>query len=287
MPFPETIPDLEPARRQEPIEVQILEPAAVELPIPAVRIDPHVGPVRSSEFEMKRKTIESNNEESKKSDGGEPTPPSQEGEPITKPEPLNPQKNTSADPYVTTKPSGDIFDDLAALARTNEDLTPSEKVLTNLTIRKSKRDEWTRCHPNIHAVVNLYESSATRDIYVVLPPALEAMEEVIKQVRLTLSVSNFGEVFVWPVPIPSLRKSMPCHVTAATAAERAVNDWIRIAWKSNDYEVHRRVVRGSDPSWPSEISTPSEMLRFISKSGGFEIIDGPDHPVVRELRGLD
>ncbi len=220
-----------------------------------------------------------------KVDGGESTPPSMEKAPAAKPESKPFEKRSESSKNVTPHPQGDIFDDLAALGRTLDELTPSEKILTGLSIRKPKRDEWVRCHGEIHTPVNLYQSTAG-DVYLVLPSALEALESVTKHVRLRLAVTYTGEAFVWPVAVPSVRKPMPCHVTAATASEAAVEKWIRIAWKSHDYEVVHRSINGKEPSWPTEITSASEMLRFVSETGGFEIIDSINHPVVRELRGL-
>lgn len=220
-------------------------------------------------------------------DGGEPTPPSLPEEPVAKPEPLSWEKNINSSPDVTPKHSGDIFDDLDALGRTLDELLPSEKVLVSLEIRKPKKDEWFHCHGEIHTPVNIYENSA-QEFHLVLPAVLESMEEVVKHVRLCLAVNYSGDPFVWPIPVPSPQKPHSSHVSAARAAEAAKAGWIRMAWKkaASCYEVYRRPGSEKEPLWPVEIKTASEMLRFVSKAGGFEIIDSIDHPVVRELRGL-
>lgn len=224
--------------------------------------------------------------EEEKGDGGEPTPPSGPEEPIAKPEPLAAVNYTPAAADVTSEKVRDIFDDLPALARTPEDLIQSEKILANLPLRKPKKDEWIRTHTEIHAAVNLYESS-TKEFYLVLPEALDAMENLVKSVRLTLAITYAGDPFVWPVAVPSVRKPVPCHVTAANAAETASRKWLRIGWEQSkmDYDVRVRITVKT-PEWPSEITNASEMLRFVAKTGGFEVIDSPSHPVVQELLGL-
>ena len=47
---------------------------------------------------------------------------------------------------------------------------------------------------------------------------IQLMEDVVKSVRLRLTVNSYGEVFIWPVAIPSLNRPMPCHVTVGAAA---------------------------------------------------------------------
>lgn len=224
-----------------------------------------------------------------KADGAELTTPSNEEEPIAKSEPLHVEEPTLSRENVTSKvpaPARDIFDDLTSLGRTQEDLIPSEKLLALLEPRKPKKDEWVRCHEEIATRVSIYESSNTREIYLVLPELLEAMGDVVRQVRMTLAVNYAGEVFIWPVPVPIGRRAHRAHISAHAAAETASQHWIRIVWKGNDYEVTRRKVHTIDPEWPAEIPDASAMLRFACKTGGIEIIDSMEHPVVRELLGL-
>lgn len=223
-----------------------------------------------------------------KADGAELTTPSREEEPIAKSEPLPGANHTPSSGIVTTQVTvgpGDIFDNLAALGRTLEDLTPSEKVLTTLEARKPKKDEWVQCHGGILAQVSIYEPSESRDIYLVHPEMLEAMGDVVRYVRMTLAVNYAGQAFIWPVAVPLGRNPHRAHISAHAAAELATKHWIRIVWKGNDYEVTRRKESTKDPEWPAEISDASAMLRFACKSGGIEVIGDMEHPVVRELLG--
>ena len=229
-------------------------------------------------------------EQLEKCDGAEQTAPSVGGEPIAKSEPQRAADTTENLELVTSeKPKvkeGDIFDNLIALGRTLNDLTPSQKILTVLPVRKPKKDEWVRCHSGIATPVNIYESSETRETYLILPAVLEAFETVVRHVRMTLTVNYAGEVFIWPVPIPLGAKPHAAHVSAFAAAEAATKSWIRIAWIGNAYEVSRRQNNAKNPEWPAEIKDASSMLRFACKAGGIEIIDSPAHPVACELLGL-
>jgi hypothetical protein len=225
-----------------------------------------------------------------KADGAELTTPSIEEEPIAKSEPLHAEEPIPSHKNVTSKVTAatrDIFDDLPYLGRTLDELTPSEKVLTSLEVRKTKKDEWVFCHLEIAARVNIYQPSDTQETYLILPEALEVLGDVVRHVCMTLAVNYAGEVFIWPVPVPMGRSPHKAHVSAAAAAKLATKQWTRIAWKGSDYEVMRRTGNAKAPQWPAEVSTASDMLRLACKPGGVEIIETAEHPVVRELLGLD
>jgi hypothetical protein len=193
----------------------------------------------------------------------------------------------SAQQLATTAPKPkDVFSDLEAIGRTANELLATEKVLTTLELRKPRKDEWVRCHATIAAAANIYESSATRDTFLILPGALEAMENVIKHVRLTLTTNYSGELFIWPVPVPLGNKPFKAHVSAHAAAEEAQKNWVRIAWNGNTYEVTRRKNSSRQPEWGDTIHDASEMLRFCARTGGLEVIETSGHPVVQELLGL-
>ncbi len=224
-----------------------------------------------------------------KADGAELTTLSIEEEPIAKPEPLHAEESTPSQINVTSEVAAgprDIFDDLSTLGLTLDDLTPSEKVLTGLEVRKPKNDEWVRCHLEIAARVNIYQPTDTRETYLILPEALEAMGDVVRHVSMTLAVNYAGEVFIWPVRVPMGRSPHKAHLSAAAAAKLATKQWIRIFWKGSDYDVMRRTGTAKAPEWPAEVPTAGDMLRLACKPGGVEIIETAEHPVVRELLGL-
>lgn len=224
--------------------------------------------------------------DSEKDDDTELTVPSAEGCPSDKTEPQS-AENTSKTPAQVTSKDGDIFDDLNALGLSLDEVVPSQKLLTSLPIRKPKRDEWVRCHPEIATAINIYENKDTRECYLVLPSALEPINDTIRYVRLVLAVNYTGVPFLWPVPVPTERQTHHSYISAFAAAEQAKKEWIRISWGNGDYGIYRRQSAGTEPVWPQEITNASEMLRFASKSGAFEVIDSVEHPVVKGLLGLD
>lgn len=221
-----------------------------------------------------------------KIDGTELTVPSMEGSRVDENQPASAVNDTTGIEAVTPK-KRDIFDNLAALGRPIDEIIALEKLLTSLSVRKPKRDEWVRVHPTVHARVYTYEAREDNSFYIVLPEVVEPLIDVVRYVQLSLAANYSGSAFVWPVPVPTERKPHRAHVTAFAAAEKAAREWIRISWGKDEYEVYRRSSAKIEPAWPDEIVSASEMLRFASKGGGIEIIDSLDHPVVRALQGRD
>ncbi|MCP5537744.1 MAG: hypothetical protein H7A51_16110 [Akkermansiaceae bacterium] len=224
--------------------------------------------------------------DAEKDDCTELTMQSEEGSPSDNTEPLS-TEDTSKNPTEVTPKGGDIFDDLTALGRSLDEVVPSEKLLTSLPMRKPKGDEWVRCHPELVTSINIYENKDAREYYLVLPEFIEPLRDMVRHVQLMLAVNYAGVPFLWPVPVPTTRQSHHSYVSAFAAAEQAMKEWVRISWGSGDWEVFRRRTAGNEPVWPQEISNASEMLRFASKSGAFEIINSMDHPVIKHHLGLD
>ncbi len=185
----------------------------------------------------------------------------------------------------------DVFSDIARLGLSAEEIAPSEKVLSLLDVRKPKRDEFVRCHPEITARINIYEDSEDRSVYLVGPPVLERMGQLVqrgvKSVKLTLTANYGGGIFAWPVPVPADVKANAWHATAFHAAEEASMHWVRVVAANGRYEVFRRAVNEAmTPTWPAEADTVEKMLRLaFSKVGGAEVINDPEHPVILKLEG--
>jgi hypothetical protein len=185
----------------------------------------------------------------------------------------------------------DVFSDIVRLGLSAEEIAPSEKVLSLLDVRKPKRDEFVRCHPEITTRINIYEDSEDRSVYLVGPTVLERMVQLVqrgvKSVKLTLTANYGGGMFAWPVPVPADVGANAWHATAFHAAEEATKHWVRVVAGNGRYDVFRRFVNeGATPTWPAEADTVEKMLRLaFSKVGGAEVINEPDHPVILKLEG--
>jgi len=186
------------------------------------------------------------------------------------------------------EPKVDIFSDIAALSKTVEDITPSERILTSLECRKPRKDEFFRCSPDLQVPVSIYEDKQNRVDYLLGVNVLEEMHALVgvKRVKFVLVATYAGDFFGWPLAIPAEVGANRWHSTAYQAAEESVSKWIRITPKSTHYEIyHRKVKDAKEPVWPNEIRTPADLLRLAFEAGGGDYIENSSHDVIKRLKG--
>jgi hypothetical protein len=131
----------------------------------------------------------------------------------------------------------------------------------------------------------LVELKDDREIYLVMPGLAPELPGEIFTATLRLAINRQGVVFLWPTrgPGPDGRFNEWWR-TAAEAAEMAKDRWIRL--KANmalgAYEILEAVNQNiPEPVWPTEPF--GEIVRIAFRE---RLIDHPDHPVIKRLRGL-
>jgi hypothetical protein len=90
-------------------------------------------------------------------------------------------------------------------------------------------------------------------------------------------------VHLWPIRLPAPDgKYNPWHKSAETAAEKAMQRWVRMTANMSlgAYEIFEASANIPDPTWPAEPFT--ELLRIAFRD---RLVDRPDHPVILQLRG--
>jgi hypothetical protein len=184
----------------------------------------------------------------------------------------------------------DIFDDVAALSKTVEEIAPSERIITSLQVRKPRKDEFIRIHPEIRVALNLYEDKEARVDYLIGPKVLEEVNNLVgvRRVLLSLAATYGGEYFAWPVPVPADVRANRWHATAFQGAEESARGWVRLKAATSEYEIYRRTINDAKaPKWPEEVPDTGSLLRlaFGAGGGGGEVINDPDHEILKRLRG--
>jgi hypothetical protein len=103
-------------------------------------------------------------------------------------------------------------------------------------------------------------------------------------VLLTTCITRQGTVFIWPVALPDVdgRRSAWAD-TAHEAVKYAAEVWVRLVpdMGLGAYRVYRAEGQLSDPIWPDKTFPELLEIAFTHR-----VIDNPDHPIVRRLRGL-
>src|SRR5215510_9319735 len=113
----------------------------------------------------------------------------------------------------------------------------------------------------------------------------EELQGEFAAATLFTGMTRQGVLFIWPVKLPaSDGKCNPRHQSAAIAAESAMKQWIRMTANMHlgAYETSKATGNWPEPEWP-ELSF-QEILEIAFRG---RIVDTPDHPLIRRLKGMD
>jgi hypothetical protein len=162
-----------------------------------------------------------------------------------------------------------------------------KRVRTHVPVRKPSDQDWARVHPDekYRGNFGVIKLKSDGEIYLVVREIAFDLAQWCHPVTLFTVVSSTGVVFLWPVRLPGPDgKDHPAWSSEREAAAQAQKCWVQIQWKSelraNEYMVSERTTA---PKLPTE--TFQELLALAFKDG--RLIDNLDHPVVKQLRGLD
>jgi hypothetical protein len=162
----------------------------------------------------------------------------------------------------------------------------AEKLLLILHVQKPNKQSFVRVNPSPDlririAVLELREEGET---YVVVPAVAEQIPSEVKFVELRLAVTQQGNAFLWPVPLPDGDNAdNSWNVTARGAADAAETSWVRLKSNrgANCYDVIVAQNAAAEPVWPEK--TMEELLKLAFGNG--RLIDSLEHPVVQRLLG--
>jgi hypothetical protein len=180
--------------------------------------------------------------------------------------------------------------DLARLTVSQDFLetTPVKKLVTTIPIRRPHAQDFFRVHPSPshRALLALLRLEDEREIYVVDLKSCPELQSECYVATVFTAITRTGVLFLMPVRVVTADgRANDWHLSAATAAELAMKQWIRM--KANmslrAYEVFAAdpASKIPDPEWP-DLSF-AEILRIALKD--HHPINHLDHPVAKRLRG--
>ena len=183
--------------------------------------------------------------------------------------------------------ANDPFSDLSKLRLDQNfaDTVGVKKLLRTVPVRKPGKQEWVRVHPGERlAPAALVELKDDREIYLVWPDLVRELPGEYYIATLHLAITRQGVVFIWPTrePDPDGRDNEYWR-TAREAVEAAWTHWIRVRANTQlgAYEIFESENQNiPDPDWPTEPFNEIVKVAFRDR-----LIDCPDHPVIKRLRG--
>ena len=127
-----------------------------------------------------------------------------------------------------------------------------KRVLAHVPVRKPNKQEFIRANPDpaYRIQMAILDLKTEGEIYAVLPEVAAALPGETRPVMLTTCVSRQGNVFLWPVPLPSSDgRELAWHTTARQAATRAETVWIRVVPNlgGGAYDIYEAPASIGDP----------------------------------------
>jgi hypothetical protein len=162
-----------------------------------------------------------------------------------------------------------------------------KKLLTTVPVRKPNKQDFVRVHPDPAfrltpaAIIELKED---REVYLLTPDIAKQLPGEFSAVTLNTAINRQGVLQIWPVKLPGPDgKHNEWHRSAAEAAERAMEQWLKVSANMSlgAYEIFEALKDHPDPVWP-DISF-EEILKIAFRQ---HIVDSADHPLVQRLRGI-
>src|SRR5438552_9284226 len=178
------------------------------------------------------------------------------------------------------------FDNLSALrlSQSFADTVGVKKLLTTVPVRKPNRLDFVRVHPDPAyrltptAIIELKED---RETYLLSPPIARQLPGEFSVVTLYTAINRQGVLQLWPVRLPGPDgKHNVWHRSAGEAAEKAVDQWVRVTANMSLGAYDILEARGDlpEPVWPD--FSFEEILKVAFRD---HYVDGIDHPLLQKL----
>jgi hypothetical protein len=161
-----------------------------------------------------------------------------------------------------------------------------ERVLTAVPVRRPRRNEFVRVHPDYVVDTLLLErdNGMDKECYLVDEGIQHLVLPELRRTRLYVAITKRNTVFLWPIKLPLEGNDSGRRVadTALQGAEQAKVTWVRLVWNRElgGYEMLRAKGDLGTPQWPEK--SFRDLLEIAFRNNR---IDREDHDVIRELAG--
>ena len=160
-----------------------------------------------------------------------------------------------------------------------------KKLLTTVPIRKPGPQDFIRVHPSpgYRETLALLDLKEDREVFIVNLNAVPELQGECFIATVFTCITRTNVLFMWPIRVPATDgRTNNWHASAASAAQLAMGRWIRIRANMNlgAYELYEAENSIPDPEWPEMAFEQLYRIAFKDR-----LINGPDHPVIKRLRG--
>ena len=187
----------------------------------------------------------------------------------------------------------DVLDDISKLVISSEDtvLEATREILTTISIRKPKKDEFFRTHPTAcfgPCAIFEVKSGLDRESYLITPSVWTHLKDEVlkghaKKVVLRVTIARSGLLFLNPITAPDpLAKANDYNDSAREAAIEATKAWLRMQANPDMGRYQVWIAEGniSEPKWPD-----FDIGDLVKKAFKGKVIADVDHELIATLRG--
>lgn len=167
-----------------------------------------------------------------------------------------------------------------------------QRLQTAVECRRPSREEFIRIHPDkSFACICLLLKLKRSEVYYLMNPTLAeqlcqdpSYTSLVKCYTLYTAVSRSSDdVFLWPIRKHASGERPNGYVSSAIeAAERAKTNWLRITSNQSAQRYDAAAAEGqlTEPTW--DVRPLEELFDTCFRD---RVIDGVNHPILKELRG--
>ena len=200
---------------------------------------------------------------------------------------MAPENHKTPRPAAPSDDDDDIFDNLARFAEDHTADLDGPPIRAAYPVRKPKRTEWFRTHPSPDMTIQMVTYTADDGtMYCVEKAAREAFDEQLVPTQIVICCTHNGEILVWPVKLPSEQGGPTGWFQSAwTASVMARKGWVKMYSdrKQGQYKILEAPNGRRAPEWPEG----EDLKSILKKAFKGRVIRNLDHPVARELMGLE
>jgi hypothetical protein len=161
---------------------------------------------------------------------------------------------------------------------------PVKKLLTTVAIRKPHNQEFIRASSSLTFQALTFAWKEDSRLFLVEPELVSSFPEPLRPTLLVGTINRAGIFYLWPLFLQQGEEQWNTwHRSAFDAMSIAQHHWVRVASNRElgAYETHQALASGlPEPTWPE--ATIMELLALAFRD---QIINSPDHLIVRKLRG--
>lgn len=162
-----------------------------------------------------------------------------------------------------------------------------KRVISTIPVRKPNKSEWFRVRPGdawrLTTAVLEIERGVDRATFLLAPALRSEWSGEVSIAVLLTCINRSGDLFLWRIKLPGPDgRSNTWTDSAIQIATAAETTWCRMVsdTQNGHYTHFEPTAELPEPKWPD--MSFAAMLRIAFRD---RMIDTPDHPVLRELRG--